>query len=381
MITYRLETQPVPEPPVKFYKIIAISFLVITAGLLGLVIFVTVKKAEINIVAKKDRKKITLTVKVEPNKTPGNSIDGRVTSTQFYWSEKFYPTGNKTIEGTAIGEVVIYNKSNVLQPLVKTTRLLTSGDILFRLTEGVVVPANSQVAAKVYAEKAGASYDIGPSQFTIPGLRPDRQKEIYAESLKVMRGGLKKVGILTSDDIAGAQKSYKEKIKDVYLTSVSGTINGALLVRVDANAAPVASGKVGEEVSEFTLSGGNKITTVAYNTEELQKLINQALDSQLDAAMEKFLATDQEPTVNLLSVDKNTGTAELAVEQEVVVTINPNASGLTPQNFFGKHKDEIERYVLGLNHVSGVEVKFSPWWMLTVPNNPDKIKVVVKNIE
>lgn len=381
MITYRLETQSAPEPPVKFYKLIAISFLVVTLALLGLVIFVTSKKAQINIVAKKDSKKITLNIKVEKIKQTDHSVAGNATTTQFFWSEKFYPTGNKTAEGLATGEVIIYNKSASAQPLVKTTRLLTPSGILFHLTNGIVAPANGQITAMVYADAIGRSYDISPSKFSIPGLKPNRQLQVYAESVKSMQGGLKKIGILSDDDLRGALASYKEKVKDAYLASVSGIINSAILVSVDANSLPIASNKVGEEVSEFTLSGNNKITAVFYNATELKDFVKKELNSQLDNTTEKFLTADQEPTVKILSNDGKNGSAELTAEQEVTVTLDPNASSLAPQNFFGKRKDEIERYVLGLNHVSSVEVVFSPMWMLSAPTSPDKIKIVVKNID
>ena len=59
MITYRLQTQPqTPEPPVRFYRAIALSFLAVTIILLGVVVYITSQKANIIIVAKEDNKKI-----------------------------------------------------------------------------------------------------------------------------------------------------------------------------------------------------------------------------------------------------------------------------------------------------------------------------------
>ena len=81
----------------------------------------------------------------------------------------------------------------------------------------------------------------------------------------------------------------------------------------------------------------------------------------------------------MVSYDLKNNTAQISVHEEVMVTLDANAPRLSASNFFDKKKDEIERYVLGLHHVSGVEVKFSPGWMRNAPSVSDRIKVVVKN--
>ena len=179
MITHRLGTQsPAPEPAVRFYKIIALTFLVITIALLGVVVFITSKKATVVIVAKEDTKNVNVNVKVAKEANKENTMAGLVSSVDFSWSEKYYPTGNKTVEGIATGEVVLYNKTNASQALVKTTRLLNPQGILFRLSDRVTVPANGQIVALVYADEVGPKSDIGSSTFTIPGLSEDKQKVI-----------------------------------------------------------------------------------------------------------------------------------------------------------------------------------------------------------
>ena len=170
MIAHRIQTKQHLEPSVKFYRTVAISFLLITVLLLGMVIFITTKKATIVVVAKDDIKSVNLSVNIARDGKPGESVSGVVTSTIFAWSEKYSPTGNKSTDTIAAGMLILYNKTNAAQTLVKTTRLITASGILFRLSDRVTVPAMGQIEAKVYADQAGAGSEIGPSQFTIPGL-------------------------------------------------------------------------------------------------------------------------------------------------------------------------------------------------------------------
>lgn len=381
MITHRQETQPPTEPAVRFYKLIAITFLLMTVGLLVVVIFITSKKAEVTILAKADTKRVTFTVKVGPGHTDATIILGGASTTMFSWTEKFFPTGTKTTEGTTTGMVTLYNKGPVAQTLIKTTRLLTSEGILFHMSDRATIPAGGEIPVAVYADKPGKDFDIGPSRFTIPGLSSDKQKIVWAESTKPMSGGLQKAGVLSAADLTGATNIYKTKVVEAYVKSAQagGAVTKPLVVLTSTNA--TANHAVGDEVSEFAVSGRNELTVVTYNGTELQEALKRELAQKIDVTSEKVLSVIKEPEVLLDNFDSKTQTATLSVYQEVTVTLDPNGEKLASRIFFGKTKGEIERYILGLDHVSGVEVVFSPSWMPSAPSMPDKIKVVVRQVQ
>jgi hypothetical protein len=347
------------------------------------IIFTTTKKATITVMAKGDAKNVTIAVDVAKEKSDGfKGILGTVSSTNFQWSETYYPTSAKTVNGTATGEVTLYNKTNVAQALVKTTRLQTAEGVLFRLSDKVVVPANGQTTANVYSDQPGAASDIGPSQFTIPGLNPDKQKFIYAESAKSMAGGARSVKVLTQEDLDNAKKDYLEKAKTAFLKDL--TISDPQFNQKIANiteSMSTTSAKVGDEVSEFKISGGNSMAYVFYNQDELAGVINKELAGKIDPTSEKILSADAEPKVTLLNYDAVKGIAQLSVAQDLLITLDANAEKMAAKNFTGKKKDEIERYVLGLNHAAGVEIKMTPSWSWSAPSSEDKIKVVVKNVQ
>ncbi len=383
MITYRLATQPPLEPSVKFYKIIAVSFLAITIVLLALVIFMTSKKATITIVAKNDTKNVSLAVGVGAKVTEATSIGGTVASQIFPWAEDFHPTGNKMVDAVATGAVVIYNKTNSPQPLVKTTRVLTPAGILFRLSEGVTVPASGQVTARVYADQKGAAYNISPSRFTIPGLDASKQKVIYAESSAPMSGGVATLGILSAEDIKSAELAYKQKAQEAFLKNLTPTNDAGqaqIVTVVDTHAK--ANHKAGDEVTVFTVSGTSTVVVVRYAKADLTTLVNKQITDKVNASAERFVATGSNaPEVSVASFDAKAGTASLNVHQNVSVTLDANVDALSPDHFAGKKKADIERYILGLDHVAQVDVKFFPSWMFSAPSVPDRIKVIVKNVQ
>jgi len=383
MITRRVSTKIPNEPPVRFYRTIAITFLIATIVLLGVVIFFTSKKATIVIAAKSDNKNVNLSVGIGEQTLAGVSIKGVVTTTSFSLTEKYYPTSNKLIDDIAVGEVTLYNDSGLDQPLIKTTRLLSPDKVLFRLVDGVNVPANGEVKAKVYADIKGADSNITATSFIIPGLSVDRQKYVYAKSNNPMMGGVKKVGVLTTEDLQAAKNSYLLKLKKSFLESNQtppALKNKEKVIYVKGGDIAVDK-KVGEEINEFNLSSVNTVAVVYYNKEELQSLVNGEVSKKIDTDSEKVLSVTKNPQVELINYDLSKNTARLSVYQDVLVTLDANGVKLAPVHFFGKRKDQIQRYVLGLGHVLNVDVKFSPSWMRTAPSVAEKIKVVVKNMK
>ena len=365
----------------RFYRTIAVSFLIVTLALLAVIIFFTSKKATIVVVAKTDNKNITLDVSVEKQKSGNASISGFVTSTEFQLAQKYFPTGNKTINGVATGEAIIYNDTAAVQPLVKTTRLLTPGGILFRLSDRVVVPARGQIIAKVYADQSGPIGDIGPSKFVIPGLSLEKQKVIYAESKTAMSGGVRAVGFLTETDLKAAEADYLEKVKQaVDKTFVFPSNYNQKLVFVPSHRG-AADRQAGEEISEFNLAGTNTVIVVYFNEDELNSLLGREISKRLDLSTEKISSMPKDPQITLAGYDLANQKAQLSVYQDVLATLDVNADKLAASNFFGKSKDEIERYVFGLGHVVGVDVKFSPSWMRSAPAVADRVQVVVKNVQ
>jgi len=370
-----------PEPPVRFYKTIAITFLILTIALLAVVIFFTSKNATITIVAKSDNKNVNLAIDVSQSGVQ-NSLKGTVSSTVFSFTQNYYPTSNKVANGLATGEVTIYNDSSLDQPLVQTTRFLTASGVLFRLSEAVNAPANGSVKAKVYADQEGVTGDIGPSSFTIPGLSADRQKQVYAKSATAMSGGVRKVGVLSNDDLIAAKIDYLSKAKASYLSSMPALATGVdVVISIKPSDNIVVNKQVGDQIDQFSLSGDLTVVLVSYTKTELQTIVSNELSKKIDTNLEKVLSVGKDLQVSLSNYDLTAQTARLSVYQDVLVTLDANGSKLGAVNFFNKSKDEIQRYIMGLSHVVGVDVKFSPGWMRSAPSATDRIKVVVKNVK
>lgn len=366
--------------PVRFYKFIALSFLIVTIVLLGFIVFMSSKRAEITIVTRSEPIHVQATVTIDPAQTK-QIVSGFVTTTLVEAEQSFSPQGNKKEDGVAEGVVTLINDGDTEQALVATTRLLTPEGILFRMKDRAVVPAKGSIEVSVYADQKGISGDIGPSTFTIPGLNEAKQKIVYARSSTAMQGGVRTIGTVNEDDIQKAEKQMLEVLKkngSDALTALYPNNKGLFEV---AQYVFENDAKLGEEASTFKVTGRATVVGVFYDEAQLKAYAGEMLQKQVVDNSEVLESVQGEPTVVLDSHDLGKGTAVLGVTHTGLVNIDPNSRELQKIMFFGKTEDEVRRYVMSLNHVQGVEMHFRPMWNRSVPHVADHVVVTIKQVE
>ena len=170
-------------------------------------------------------KSVPVELSVEMSTLGGlNANYGRVQEAERSGDKVFPATGERVIEGRAVGKVKIFNRSGGGQTLIATTRLLSEGNGLFRLKDKITVQAGKIGEAEVYADKVGADGDIGPSEFTIPGLLQSLQKLIYAVSEAPMTGGAVETAVVSAGDIEQAKNKLVEKLAAEEKTKVEANL-------------------------------------------------------------------------------------------------------------------------------------------------------------
>ncbi len=366
--------------PVRFYKLVALSFLFITIVLLGLIVFMSAKRANITITTRPEPVDSNVSINVGENAV-APSIAGTVTSSLVVLEKKFEPKGVRQEVSTATGHVTLINDRSVDQPLVATTRLLTPEGVLFRLENRVLIPAKSSIQAEVYADKEGEISNIEATDFTIPGLSKSLQKLVYAKSDQPISGGVRYVGILSKKDLQQAEQAMLDDVKALAKTTLEENSQGQRFVFSLVQNTVESDTEIGVETDGFNLSAKATVVGVYYDIEELKKLAESVLAKQAVGSSEFVQVGEGEPTAILEDYDLEDETAVLAATFNGLVTIDANSKELDKLMFYGKTEDEVRRYVLSLDHVHGVDVSFRPLWNSTVPHVADHVNVVVRQVE
>lgn len=370
---------PSLDQPVRFYKIIALTFLCLTLLLLGIIVFMSSKRATIVIESKASPVDVSGTVTI--GKKDSAALVGSVTSTIATARSSFAPTAVQMVTGTAVGQVTLHNETSAPQALIVKTRLLTPEGILFRLNQPVTVPAKGTVVADVYADQAGPAGDIGPAKFTIPGLSLDKQAVIYATSESAMKGGVSRVGIVSRGDMDSAEKKIREQLQENGKQSLQRShseLTGAFLVDQVIVTSTVP---VGGEASEFVVSATGRVVGVFTSQNDVRKVSEALLEKRAAGDSTTIVPGKEAPVVTIETFDVTKGEATATVFGNGTAMLNPNSKQLEKSMFFGKSRDEVRRYLVNLDHVRGVDIKFSPAWMLSVPYIADHVEVIVKQVE
>ncbi|MCE9644218.1 hypothetical protein K8Q93_03190 [Candidatus Parcubacteria bacterium] len=138
-------------------------------------------------------------------------------------SSKTVPeTGTKTISEKARGTIIIYNDySSATQRLVATTRFETADGKVYRIASPITIPGKKgttpgTIEAEVIADQAGESYNIGLTDFTIPGFKGDpRYSKFYARGKTAMTGGFSgTVKTASASDIEQAKAALTTELTE-----------------------------------------------------------------------------------------------------------------------------------------------------------------------
>ncbi len=308
-------------------------------------------------------------------------------------SQSLVAHGTKEVEKRASGEIVIFNSYNgTPQRLIERTRFTAPDGKIFRIEEPIVVPGGvlksgtltpGSIVATVYADEPGKEFNIGLTDFTIPGFKGDpRYDKFYARSKTPMEGGF--VGTLRVVDesereaaIAALQselavrlgESVSKEIPEGF-TVFSQTSVSQFSVTDDAPGEPGSESKV-----NITVTG--RMWAFAFNTEEFSYVLARAA---LGEGVERGIrvANPEKLEIELL----NRATINPDNDEQLSLAVRSPATFISPVDLdalrralAGMAKDSYKNVFLSFPSIESAEVRFSPSWRKTFPENVERITI------
>ena len=370
-------------PPLSIiYRRIAISFVVLTVLLVGVIVFFSMAKATVVVTPSTELKSAEFLVTVSKESlVNAGSIVGQYEEKVIEEEGKFEASGISEKPGQAEGVITITNTSGAPQALVATTRFLSSDDILFRIIEGVTVPAKGSIEAQARADQPGSAGDLEPTRFTIPGLNSEKQKLIYGESKVAFTGGAQSTRVVTSDDLERARTEVVEKaetkLRNEFAKSPIATLGGIFSdsdveeINIDA--------KKGDERQTFSAQAKIKAKLLAYDQPALEKLALEKVLENVPADRELVKFNKDALVLKIKNVDLETGVVQLSVYADAEVRLNSASPILDVTKLAGMSSEEAKNYLTSFDAVQDVEITLFPSWQKRIPTIPDRIKMIIVN--
>ncbi|PIR92872.1 hypothetical protein COT99_03860 [Candidatus Falkowbacteria bacterium CG10_big_fil_rev_8_21_14_0_10_43_10] len=371
---------------ISIYRKIAITFIVLTLLLAAVVVYFSIVSVKIVIIPNKERTSTSFIVTIKDGASreelKGLAITGLVRQVAVEAESNFFATGKEVKDVEVTGKITIYNTSRTEQPLIKTTRLLSSDGKLFRLKDTVRVPAGGQVDnVEVSADQAGQEMTIEPTKFTIPGLNTIRQESIHGESFEKFQYVEKGETLISNEDLNKAKENLKQRLKDRLAETVkNNNYQGYdnVVQKIDENAVKFETGaKAGDKVNEFKMSAKVDAAVVAFKTEDVSETAKLKVGESLpdDKQLESFDSNNFEYSVDKYSLDK--GIADLKVNVAAQMILKEGTEIIKADRLVGLSRGQLDDYLSSLREVAGYEVKFTPNWITKVPSLIDHVKVEV----
>ncbi len=392
-------------------------FMVITyIALPGATIYVKPKfdniEHTINITLADKRKNQTLLSQNQPHVIASEEI---MTVTK---QTKVFNTTSKLFDGVnAQGFITIYNTSDDEWPLKKETRFQNEDGLIFRIKEGVFIPAKSTdeegvetpgtfTAAveadpfDIYDHPIGERGNIGPSKFIIPGLSEFNQKLLWGESTEGMEGGVTRYQrVVQEEDIESAKKQIQDNLTLMAREDLNShledlnRLNHSNLVLLDdqrylkteLQELRISDDLEGSLRDKFEVFAQIEARGVAYDFDQLFAILKKELKTRAHPDMQIRDDSIRPESISFEPVEEDEVLGQIKITaaikgiQEYVIDSSLQAglrfSNKVKERIVGLSVEEAESYVGNLSEVDEVEIKLWPIWLSNIPRISDNIEV------
>ncbi len=378
------------------WKIIIFSFA--GAGVLaGLGFWALAPRLSVSIVPKKETISFdfqaTADNKLSAIDARAGKIPGQIIKAEKEVSGEFIASVKQNAQTKAEGRLAVYNAFGAgAQVLVKGTRFAAKDGKIFRLKEGVTVPGATLkdglivspgiAEADAVADQAGAEYNIGPSDFSIPGFS-DTPKfgKFYAKSTAAFAGGgLEGSFTANTDDMDKAKKALTEKLIAHMQEYIQANIPQGLIVldgaRTQSETEFFADIPGKDGTFKATLKGKHEV--FAFAASDAAALAENKFTDKLAQTQKTVPGTR---VVSYAAESLHAGKSALSF----TIKVNELVAGFVDESHLrarlaGKGEEEIKRILKEDESIESAEVAFWPFWISIAPENTNRITVTAQGI-
>src|SRR3989338_8126916 len=306
--------------------------------------------------------------------------------------EKIFPTtGEKNVGERAVGAVVIYNQTGLVQPLTTNNSLSSDEGQIFYLQNNIEVPkaevsaegtiVYGMITAKVIAKEGGEAGNISPGRLTIIDLLFNKQSKIYGEAKEKFSGGSDKtINVVSEDDLKNAEKVLSDKLhpklKEQLLSKLGDGQEVTDKMIKYQNMKIEKTVELEEEVNEFTVKLYGRAETIAWDEDKIREILNTKLAGYQKDGKQVVASSQDVFKVEVKEFDLDKMTAKLAVRAENQISMPVEADKIRDE-LKGLSETEARRSLLSKGNIKDVRFKFNYSITNKIPQNGNRIMIKV----
>ena len=362
------------------YVLIINIFIAVTIVVLVATLYLTFTFATVSVPGSRVQytNEATIAVHVDPSE---DEVKGEIVSREYELSDTL-PVGVNKISATKAGGIVtLINNYSQNQTLVNTTRLLTSENRLFRITESISVAPGERVDVFAEADQEGDEFLIGPTTFIIPGLWEGIQDQIFAESSSAMTYDRYEEAEITAEDVASAEDDLLQQIIDQALEDFQELASEGVSIERDQIAAAssdvIVDPPIGTKTNQMTVSVKGTVSQLVMSTEDLLDRTREKLMQSL-ANENLFLELIPDSLhYSIASFNNDDNTAELQTQVTAWINGQEQPMEIEIKALTGKTRRSALR-ILSEQGITDSQITTSPSWIPILPFLIDHITVEIQ---
>lgn len=232
-------------------------------------------------------------------------------------------------------------------------------------------------AINVAAQQGGSQYNVNGATFTVAG-RSD-----VTGSGSASGGTDNVVTVVQQADIDSAKQKAEAGIdKNAMQTQLQQALqaDGDYVVSSTfASSTPTSStsAQVGDQVANVTYTENITYTMFGVKKDDLHSLIVSTVDQQIDTS--KQAVQDDGIDSAQITVPNPGSATKVQLAMQVASVVGPHIDiNQLKQSIVGKKSGDVQTTIKSNPGVQNVTVKFSPFWVNSVPKNTNKITIVLQ---
>lgn len=301
-------------------------------------------------------------------------------------TREYESSGSRMFRERSGGTVLVFNAfSSAPQPLVAQTRLQDSSGRIFRLRSAVTVPGATvsegrivprSVTAEVLADEPGEAYNVGPSEFRIPGFRGTPKYEGFsAKSENAFSGGfVGEAKVVTSSDLERASGEVSRLAVEALGQDLRGKVPSDADFFTPEGGRELAVTRIdqphsGDRLDRFSVTVNASGRMFAVRRSHLDGLLAALLLP--DAGGLETLTAQHQPTLAVTGgrIGPQPGQMELAVSGELVYWRQTPSESLSSV-LRASTPAKAEAYLRGREEIASIRIKRFPFWLWYIPDRP-----------
>ncbi len=305
-------------------------------------------------------------------------------------SADFTATGTKDVGTKAGGAVTITNSFDSDSKTVPAGTVFTAASgQQFVSASSVTIPGATVSGGSIHAGSAqaqltaadiGTDYNVPAQSYSVSGY------DSLSANGSAMSGGTKQtVTVVSQADVDKAKTQLAQQDANSVKAQLKKQFSGDYVV-VDESfttdtGTPTVSPNVNEQAKTGKLTVETTYTMLGLARNDVNQLLNAALKSALDTKPNQSIFSNGSNSLkfsNFQKFDNGTSSARLTTTGSIGSKIDTAALA---KQVAGKRYGEIQAIVNQIPNVDSVDIKFSPFWVNSAPNDPKKvdIKFSIKN--